>query len=60
MTENESIEQEASEKAIPEKKESKGMIVYCMDISSSVGINMRLPQLQGSYESFYHFNVSCL
>jgi Mg-chelatase subunit ChlD len=34
----------------PEKKEeSKGMVVYCMDISGSMASNVRLPELQGIY-----------
>ena len=43
----ESMEQEASGEATPEKKENKGMVVYCMDVSSSMGMHVRLPQLQG-------------
>ena len=33
----------------PEKKEeSKGMVVYCMDISGSMACTLRLPELQGT------------
>ena len=44
--EGENAEQ-ATEEAVPEKKESKGMVVYCMDISGSMGCLVRLPELQG-------------
>ena len=47
----ENAEQEASiEEAVPVKKESKGMVVYCMDISSSMGMTVNLPQLQDTYD----------
>ena len=39
--------EQATGEAIPEKKESKGMVVYCMDISGSMGCTVRLPELQG-------------
>ena len=40
----------------PEKKEeSKGIVVYCMDISGSMSTSLRLPDLQGKgILVFYH------
>ena len=49
--ETENTEQEASvEKAVPVKKESKGVVVYCMDVSISMEMIVNLPQLQGTYD----------
>lgn len=43
-------EEAAKGETTPEKKaESKGMVVYCMDISGSMSCMVRLPELQGKY-----------
>ena len=47
----ENVEQEASvEEAVPVKKENKGMVVYCMDVSISMEMIVNLPQLQDTYD----------
>ena len=45
--EAENSEQTAQGETTPENKESKGMIVYCMDISGSMSCEVRMPELQG-------------
>ena len=58
-TDAENTEQEASvDQAVPKKKESKGMIVYCMDVSSSMGMTVTLPELQGRYDHYFS-SFSC-
>lgn len=47
QAEAENAEQTAAGETTPEKKESKGMIVYCMDISGSMNCTVRMPELQG-------------
>ena len=49
--ESENAEQVATGETTPEKKESKGMVVYCMDISGSMGCTVRMPELQGIDQS---------
>ncbi|KAL4238999.1 hypothetical protein ACF0H5_003703 [Mactra antiquata] len=50
---DEQVEEGASkDETTPEKKEeSKGMVVYCMDISGSMSCNVRLPELQAQWRN---------
>jgi len=65
----EAAEGDTEKELTPEKKEeSKGMVVYCIDISGSMNCNVKLPDLQGilSCFCFYHtpnifvFKRTCL
>ncbi|XP_053377820.1 circularly permutated Ras protein 1-like isoform X2 [Mercenaria mercenaria] len=51
-TEEEEAEGATKEETTPEKKEeSKGMVVYCMDISGSMSSTVRLPELQAQWKN---------
>ena len=58
--ETEDVETESVTKGetTPEKKEeSKGMVVYCMDISGSMSASVRLPELQGNVTGGFRFTL---